>query len=390
MTSPLVSLTGPPAAVAADERPPVGGAMSGVSTATGPLPLMIIVFALVVGFVATAVTKRIVGADFDGLMQRAQIKEARIAKEGFFTLGDGTKILYHCWKSNTAPANVGGGSLSNWFSCSIYAGATYLLKYEMWDAINNGRFQSSIRFFRAPKLIDARTEINNKLTLAPFEFDQGGCYIDGKSNNRNCYTVGELVPTIPLLFNINFDIEEDSLKALFVSALQTSVHLEGLHIDEFGVNRIASQLAEQVKSTTGLFEVRADKRVLLLGGTFQSIVLFVFYSCAALTIVVLFVAGLGWPQALIASVERLGALASSIGGSLTYFGLLGTLLGIFLAVGDLSAIDFVDEMKKVFDQTRSFGSMSLALGSSVLGLGGALIFMGVSGRGEFFTRTKSV
>ncbi|MGH2266411.1 hypothetical protein ACQ1Z3_15055, partial [Enterococcus faecalis] len=42
------------------------------------------------------------------------------------------------------------------------------------------------------------------------------------------------------------------------------------------------------------------------------------------------------------------------------------------AVHQLSAIDFVDEMRKVFDQTRSFGDMSLALGSSVLGLGGAL------------------
>ena len=39
---------------------------------------------------------------------------------------------------------------------------------------------------------------------------------------------------------------------------------------------------------------------------------------------------------------------------------------MFGTVVELSSVDFVDEMKKVFDQTKSFGSMALAIGTSVV------------------------
>ena len=134
---------------------------------------------------------------------------------------------------------------------------------------------------------------------------------------------------------------------------------------------------------SGIFNIRGNKPLLLFGGTFQTIVLFVFCVCLLLTLLLLVD---HWTHVLslpTSQFDEIGILASSIGSSLTYFGLLGTLLGIFLAVGDLSAIDFVDEMKKVFDQTKSFGAMSLALGSSVLGLGGALFLWIIQAIGNF-------
>jgi len=66
-------------------------------------------------------------------------------------------------------------------------------------------------------------------------------------------------------------------------------------------------------------------------------------------------------------------LSVRLGGLLTYMGLLGTLYGVFGAVQALSGIEFLNEFRKVFEQTASFGSMSLAIGTSVVGLGAAIM-----------------
>ena len=134
-----------------------------------------------------------------------------------------------------------------------------------------------------------------------------------------------------------------------------------------------------VSEISGALDVRANKLAMMLAGTFEALIVLTFMFCLWGTVAIglsrLGLVSVGTPV----QVNHFASLVSTLGASLTYLGLLGTLLGIYYAVSDLSSVDFVDEMKKVFDQTRSFGSMSLALGTSVLGLSGALILWFIHG-----------
>jgi hypothetical protein len=335
---------------------------------------ILILSSLLLGFLCAKVVQVSVGASYEALKNEIAIKEDQATVNDSFKLNDGTAVSLQCrvYASDKDIKSVSG----NIVSCATFVENDFILQFVLWNVASSSSYSSKIQFVYSPRIVEHREQNEkNKIKLGPHE------------QQPNIINLGELLTTIPFCFNINYYVEEDSLKALFVSALQRGARFNQTRIDEFAVDRVARLIVSRMNTMTGVFKIRHNKSVLLLGGTFQAIVLFVFFVSFFLTLFVLCRIG-GMMILTQVGLEDIGTLAANLGGSLTYFGLLGTLLGIFLAVGELSAIDFVDEMKKVFDQTRSFGAMSLALGSSVLGLGGALLLWILQAIGNFIARRR--
>ncbi|MBR0967097.1 MotA/TolQ/ExbB proton channel family protein [Bradyrhizobium diazoefficiens] len=340
---------------------------SGGATST----TILLALLLVVSLLMTKAFQWSAGASYATIRDEAGIKpvgDGSERKAGLFypfverlRLTDGASADFSCSAAKllVERENGTGGENSHARSCGVYLSGRYLLKFQLWDVADGRGFRSYIQFFPAPEMIEGGKKDGGKIVLS-----------DHERKFQSPQVIAELEVTSPVSFDIKYDIEKDSLRALFVSQLQTGARLEQARIEEFSIDRLSKVMVARMDDITGLFSVRAQWQRLLFGGTFQTIVIFVFSFSGLLTMVAF--VGVFVCEEESTKVRRMAELATSLGGSLTYFGLLGTLLGIFLAVHQLSAIDFVDEMRKVFDQTRSFGDMSLALGSSVLGLGGAL------------------
>ncbi|MGL1733483.1 hypothetical protein ACSTG5_00215, partial [Vibrio parahaemolyticus] len=64
--------------------------------------------------------------------------------------------------------------------------------------------------------------------------------------------------TSPVSFDLKYDIEKDSLRALFVSQLQTGARLEQARIEEFSIDRLSKVMVARMDDITGLFSVRAQ------------------------------------------------------------------------------------------------------------------------------------
>jgi hypothetical protein len=330
---------------------------------------LLLLITLAVGVICAKTVQVSVGS-YSSLKRQIATDEKKASFDDNFKLNDGSTVTLQCrvYPSESTVKSVTGRSAD----CSVYVESDYVLSFSHWNEETPGLYASYIKLTPAPRIFDRRYGDKIKLNLGSHE------------RQARPLLLGALVATIPLCFNIDFYTEEDSLKALFVSSLQRGARFTQTRIDEFGIDRIARLLVAKMNDMTGIFELRRHKSLLLFGGTFQAVVLSIFFTSLFLTLLVFSKTAVARVFPLVDSSD-IGSLAANLGGALTYFGLVGTLLGIFLAVGELSAIDFVDEMKKVFDQTRSFGAMSLALGSSVLGLGGALLIWLLQAIGNFIS-----
>jgi len=179
--------------------------------------------------------------------------------------------------------------------------------------------------------------------------------------------------------DLNFVLEEPSIKAVIEDRFTRALGIADIEVDPTTRERISTELVGTLSYQSGFFDVRrlVDSTGnsmpgirILLSGTFEYLIL----SLGVLALLASPIAALG--VSLPQSYEfgrAFGRLSSSIGGILTYLGLLGTLFGVFAAVNELSSIDFLNEFKKVFEQTASFGAMSIAIGTSVVGLGMAVV-----------------
>lgn len=178
--------------------------------------------------------------------------------------------------------------------------------------------------------------------------------------------------------DLAFTLESPSVQAVVGNSLNQAITIIDRNISAASLDRVAAVVVSVLNNNSGTFEVRrmldAETRSarngfrLLMSGTFEFVILslgFVaFFGSIAAVIIVQYEQSLGM---------NFGRLSVRLGGLLTYLGLLGTLFGVFGAVQALSMIEFLNEYRKAFEQTASFGSMSLAVGTSVVGLGAAVI-----------------
>lgn len=173
---------------------------------------------------------------------------------------------------------------------------------------------------------------------------------------------------------ISFNLEQPSVEALIAGVITKSTSYIDEELALSTGRRLASEITRVIDANSGLFAIRDLSNTennpfrLLFSGFFEYAILIlgVFAFIVSVGAVIVGV--------LSAEVSKnLGRLSVRITGLLTYMGLLGTLFGVFMAINGLSGIDFLDEFKKAFDQTASFGAMSLAVGTSVVGLSCAVV-----------------
>ncbi|WP_299154412.1 hypothetical protein [uncultured Tateyamaria sp.] len=175
---------------------------------------------------------------------------------------------------------------------------------------------------------------------------------------------------------ISFNLEAPSVEAIVAGRLKEAATLSDNDMSTDSARRIARELTSVLARNSGVFHVRqiagddAPPRNglrLLLTGWFEYLIL-----CFGTFAIAVSVIAMATFKRTKETARALGRLSVRITGMLTYLGLLGTLYGVFGAVNSLSSVDFLNEFRKVFDQTESFGSMSLAIGTSVVGLGAAV------------------
>lgn len=245
--------------------------------------------------------------------------------------------------------------------CNSFVGTDFLVRLDVVETQHEKYWEQNIRLKLVPRLADQRREeaIEKAVVLSSTELETRTFTIASVHHGyRNLYT------------HSNYDVGTESIKALLASDLRKASEIYERELSRVDIERIAELNSGILTKYIGSFKVRKDITKMILQGSMEYLILSLGI-CAA---VYLF-----WGAALtyIFRQDEEGHSviwqSSSLGGALTYLGLLGTLIGMFGTVIDLSAIDFVDEMRKVFDQTESFGSMALAIGTSVVGLTGSVI-----------------
>ncbi|MEM6410279.1 MAG: hypothetical protein AAF683_01935 [Pseudomonadota bacterium] len=178
--------------------------------------------------------------------------------------------------------------------------------------------------------------------------------------------------------DLGFTLEAPSIQAVVGDAFARSLAIIDQEVSNATRERVAAIVVSVFEDNSGVFEVRKmfdeanqsgiNGVRLLASGTFEYLIL--SFGITALVGSVLAVLLF---RKYSSAGHAFGVLSARLGGLLTYMGLLGTLFGVFGAVQALSGIEFLNEFRKVFEQTASFGSMSLAIGTSVIGLGSAIV-----------------
>lgn len=176
--------------------------------------------------------------------------------------------------------------------------------------------------------------------------------------------------------DLSFNTDVESLRSLVLGHMKYVDEALEKETSEEHLKLAASEVVDFYKNNTGIFKIRDVSNIedgiiykLLLTGSIQALIIVLgFFVLICSFVACMFMLSSKKSQALI-----YGTVSTRLNGLLTYIGLLGTLYGVFLAVNNLSSIDFTDNLAKAFDQTRTFGNMSLAIGSSVVGLSAAII-----------------
>ena len=308
---------------------------------------------LLLAFLVTSVSLRILGISLQSLKEQTRLTNATDRAETF-TAKDGALVSVAC----QAPR---GSVPVTLIRCNAFAEGDFLLAAELLDKSEGNSFRQVIRVQLTPRLADpARPEaVDRGIELANTErVPQEFVILSIHSRWLGLYTTSD------------FDVDEEAIKALLASYVSTAAEVYDRELSPTDIERISEHMANLLATYTGAFEIRRNALLMLLQGGMEYLIFGLAVTAILLLCQGIFVFCLSDdPEA----GNVLFGASNSLGGALTYLGLLGTLIGMFGTVAELSSIDFVDEMRKIFDQTRSFGSMSLAIGTSVIGLTGSVI-----------------
>ena len=269
------------------------------------------------------------------------------------SVSDGGLAKITC-SSSSLPADVA-------LRCSTKVDSDWLLLLDVTEVNDSDTWGQSVNLKLVPRLADlSRTEAAElSVLLSETEKEPQSFPIVSISNGYwDLYTTSK------------FEVGSESVKALVASDIRTASEIYQRELSRVDVERIAELNAEVLENSLGSFGIRKNLLKMVLQGPMEYIILSLGVGAFLLLI-------WGFILTYFFRSPRAGSTvitqSSALGGSLTYLGLLGTLIGMFGTVIELSGIDFVDEMRKVYDQTGSFGSMALAIGTSVVGLTGSVI-----------------
>lgn len=182
--------------------------------------------------------------------------------------------------------------------------------------------------------------------------------------------------------SVQMSVDQNTFKGLVLSEARRAANILGVEIDRQQLDQIGEIVSHRLLRQFPVFKLRKGDHVsvLIFSGVVEQIILMVFSFALLLTgyVVVRHVYHVRGDDVGEAKVERtqsFGMRAAQFGQMLTLLGLLGTLIGVFYTVVTLGNADFVDELRKVFDQSESFGAMGLAIATSVLGVGGSIVVL---------------
>lgn len=292
------------------------------------------------------------GLSKSGLIAASQFQSLSTNQETQ-TISDGGLGTVSCRSDNLPEKTV--------LRCNTFVDSDFFLRMDIFEETEEGSWVQSIRLKLVPRLSDS----------SRMEAEERAIEFSGSEKAIRQFPIVTVSSGFLGLYTYSeYDVGAESLKALLASDLRKAASFYDRELTTIDVERLAQANAEMLENSLGSFSVRRDLTLMILQGSME----YVIFSLG-LAAVLLLVWGviLEFAKRDIRGGRAVMSHSLSLGGALTYLGLLGTLIGMFGTVIELSAIDFVDEMRKVFDQTGSFGSMALAIGTSVVGLSGSVI-----------------
>lgn len=305
------------------------------------------------GFLLSSVILDQIGVSFEKMTHFTSVRSTESVVEGF-------SLTNSLWSRIVCPSSPASMPVSE-YTCSFFVAGDYYVKAKLQESRGPSMSRQALLLWLTPRISDPdrleAREMNFELSKSEREGDEFDI-VTIKNGHLGLYVESE------------FDVDQEAVKALLASYIASAAEIYGEGVVWGDVERVAEVGAEILASRTDVFRLRKDRLVMVLQGTME----YIIFSLGVVAIL-FFVRGIALFD--LAGKREEGKImlqaSSSLGGALTYLGLLGTLVGMFGTVMDLSAVDFVDEMKKIFDQTESFGSMGLAISTSIVGLAGSVI-----------------
>jgi hypothetical protein len=296
----------------------------------------------------------VTGVSYDSIRDRAQLSGVQEAGPQRFFLSDGAEVSVTCRR----PLQLGIG-----LRCSLFQDSAYLVRLQFSE--EEFASKKHWQLFSHLQLLPAQTDTfkaqlrDVPVLLSPLERSGETVLLADVSRGP-----------LGLFVWGNYNIDREALKALVASYIAKAASIEQLDLSNADIERMAELLVGSAGIHLGLFDLRTDAYVMIFEGQMEYLIVVCFFVSLILLASSLILEERPKEGS---SRGQLWSASDSIAGTLTYLGLLGTLIGMFGTVTALSRIDYVDPMVKVFDQTSSFGSMSLAIGTSVVGLAGSIV-----------------
>jgi len=164
--------------------------------------------------------------------------------------------------------------------------------------------------------------------------------------------------------DVTMSVDQNTFKALVLSEARRASNILGVEIDRQDLDQIGEVVSKLLLEQYPVFTLRKSDyvSVLIFSGVVERIILIVFSFAILLTgyVVVRHIQHSMADSPDENDIQRtysFGIRSAQFGQMLTLLGLLGTLIGVFVTVVSLGNADFVDELRKVFDQSASFGAM---------------------------------
>lgn len=269
------------------------------------------------------------------------------------SISDGGLAKVSCTTSNLIGDTV--------LKCTTKVDTDWLITLDVLESEDEAVWVQEVGLTLVPRLADkTRAEALAEAVL-----------LSGSENETQTFLLVSVTDGIAGAYTSSrFEVGSEAIKALVASEIRTASEIYQRELTRVDVERLSEMNAEILDRYLGSLNVRENLVIMVLQGPMEYIILSLGIG-SLLLLVWGFVVTYGFREARVGSTVI--SQSSALGGSLTYLGLLGTLLGMFGTVIELSGIDFVDELRKVFDQTGSFGSMALAIGTSVVGLAGSVV-----------------
>ncbi|MCY9870805.1 hypothetical protein [Vibrio barjaei] len=178
--------------------------------------------------------------------------------------------------------------------------------------------------------------------------------------------------------SLKLDVDQNTLKGLVLSEIRKASAILKIDLERNELDRVGEITSKKIIKSFPVFDLRQTSNInaLLFSGSLEYIILTAFFLALMLTLLAVFghftyhKTDVSWNES---DVRIIGIKAGQLGATLTFLGLLGTLIGVYFTVTELGNTDFADELRKVFDQSSSFGAMGLSISTSVVGVGGSII-----------------